>query len=121
MKYPEFRLVLLLVLFSSLMLVLGLYLLANFKRLFRRQIKNELLRKNIVVWMTAICLILAVSPTNSEFYQAIVKGTLIKTLLIQIAAVTILTVFVFNITLLVLKSKPVQRASFRKKMGIVLF
>jgi two-component system, LytTR family, sensor kinase len=121
MKYPEFRLVLLFVLYSSVMLVLGLYLLANFKRLFRRLVKNELLRKNIVVWMIAVCLILAVSPTNGEFYQAAAKGAFLKTLLIQITAVTILTVFVFNTTLLVLKIKSVQRASFRKKMGIVLF
>jgi len=121
MKHPEFRVVLLLVLFSSLMLVLGLYLLAKFKSLFRRQVRNELLRKNIVVWMIAVCLILSVSPTNPEFYQAVANGALIKTFLIQITAVTILTVFVFNTTLLVLKSKSVQRASFRKKMGIVLF
>jgi sensor histidine kinase YesM len=121
MKYPEFRLVLLFVLYSSVMLVLGLYLLANFKRLFRRLVKNELLRKNIVVWMIAVCLILAVSPTNGEFYQAAAKGAFIKTLLTQIAAVTILTVFVFNTTLLVLKINSVQRASFRKRMGIVLF
>jgi sensor histidine kinase YesM len=121
MKHPEFRLVLLFVLYSSVMLVLGLYLLANFKRLFRRQVKNELLRKNIVVWMIAVCLILAVSPTNGEFYQAAAKGAFFKTLLIQIAAVTILTVFVFNTTLLVLKINSVQRAPFRKKMGIVLF
>src|SRR4030095_9960348 len=121
MKYPEFRLVLLFVLYSSVMLVLGLYLLAEFKRLFRRQVKNELLRKNIVVWMIAVCLILAVSPTNPEFYRAIANGELIKTFLLQIIGVTILTVFVFNTTLLVLKSKFVQQASFRKKMGIVLF
>jgi two-component system, LytTR family, sensor kinase len=121
MKYPEFKSLLLLVLCSSVMLVLGLYLLANFKRLFRRQIKNELLRKNIVVWMVAVCLILAVSPTNSEFYQAISKGILLKTFLIQIAAITIMTVFVFNTTLLVLKNKSLQRTSFRKRMAIILF
>jgi len=121
MKYPDFKAVLLLVLFSSLMLVLGLYLLAKFKSLLRRQVKNELLRKNIVVWMIAVCLILAVSPSNSEFYQAMVKGTFLKTILIQITAVTILTVFVFNITLLVLKMKSIQLMSFRMKMTIILF
>jgi two-component system LytT family sensor kinase len=121
MKYPDFKALLLLVLFSSLMLVLGLYLLTNFKRLFRRQIKNEWIRKNIVVWMVAVCLVLAVSPTNSEFYQAIAKGILLKTFLIQIVAITIMTFFVFNTTLLVLKMRPLQRMSFRRKMAIILF
>jgi sensor histidine kinase YesM len=120
MKPHDFKALVLLVLFSSIMLVLGLYLLANFKRLFRRQIKNELLRKNIVVWMVAVCLILAVSPSNYEFYQAIAKGTLVKTFLIQIAAVTILTVFVFNSTFLVLRTKPMRRMSFRRKMAVTL-
>ena len=121
MKYPEFESLLLLVLFSSLMLVLGLYLLAKFKSLFRRQIRNELLRKNIVVWMIAVCLILAVSPTNVEFYQAISKGNLLKTFFVQIIAITIMTFFVFNTTLLVLKNERLQGMSFRRRMGIILF
>lgn len=120
MKYPDFRSLLLLVIFSSLMLVLGLYLLANFKRLFRRNIKNELLRKNIVVWMIAVSLILAVSPTNGEFYQAMAKGAVLKTLLLQIIAITIMTFFVFNITLFVLSIPRLKKMSFRKRMAIVL-
>jgi len=121
MKYPEFKFLLLLVLFSSVVLVLGLYLLTNFKKLFRRQIRNELLRKNIVVWMIAVCLILAVSPTNSDFYHAISTGIFLKTFLIEITVITIMTVFVFNTTLLVLNNKRVRRMSFRKRMAIVLF
>src|SRR5215217_2713626 len=120
MKYPGFALMLLLVLCSSVMLVLGLYLLANFKKLFRRYIKNEFLRKNIVVWMSAICLILSVSPTNPEFYGAISSGKWLKALLTQITAITLMTFFVFNVTLLVLKIKSLQRTSFRTRMGIVL-
>jgi two-component system LytT family sensor kinase len=121
MNYPNFRFLLLLILFSSLMLVLGLYLLAKFKSLFRRQIKNELLRKNIVVWMIAVCLIMAVSPSNKDYYAAVSHGILVKTILIQIVAITMATFFVFNTTLLVLKIKSVQRMSFRKRMATILF
>jgi len=103
------------------MLVLGLYLLAKFKSLFRRSIKNEWLRKNIVVWMIAVCLIFAVSPTNSEYYRAYANGTLLKTFFTQTVAITILTIFVFNTTLLILRTKSLQQASFRRKMGITLF
>jgi sensor histidine kinase YesM len=102
------------------MLVLGLYLLANFKNLFRRWIKNELLRKNIVVWMIAVCLIMAVSPSNKDYYAAVSHGQLVKTVLSQIMAITIATFFVFNLTVLVLRIKGVKRASFKKKMTITL-
>ncbi len=121
MNYPNFRFLLLLILFSSLMLVLGLYLLAKFKSLFRRQIKNEILRKNIVVWMIAVCLIMAVSPSNKDYYAAVSHGILLKTILIQITAITMATFLVFNTTLLVLKIKSVQRMSFRKRMATILF
>ena len=121
MNYPNFRFLLLLILFSSLMLVLGLYLLAKFKSLFRRQIKNEILRKNIVVWMIAVCLIMAVSPSNKDYYAAVSHGMLVKTILIQITAITMATFFVFNTTLLVLKIKIVRRMSFRKRMATILF
>ena len=45
-----------------------MYLLAKFNRLFKRSIKSELLRKNIVVWMIAICIITTLAPTTPEFY-----------------------------------------------------
>jgi sensor histidine kinase YesM len=71
--------------------------------------------------MVAVCLIFAVSPTKPEFYQAISKGIMLRVFLIQIAAISIMTAFVFNTTLLVLKTKRLQRMSFRKRMGIILF
>lgn len=121
MKHPTFSTLLLLILCSSLMLVLGLYLLANFNRLFRRYIRNELLRKNIVVWIIAICLILAVSPTNPEFSNAFVQGNLLQVLLIEIVAITMMVAFVFNTTLLVAQNKGITGMSFRKRMAIILF
>ena len=120
MKYPNFPLLLSLVLFSSLMLVLGLYLLANFKRLLRRQIKNELLRKNIVVWMIAVCLILSVSPSNKDYYAAISHGQIFKSILLQIVAITIATVFVFNVTYQVVRIESVKNAPFKKRMAVTL-
>jgi sensor histidine kinase YesM len=103
------------------MLVLGLYLLANFKTLFRRQIKNELLRKNIVVWMIAVSLIMAVSPSNKDYYMAVSHGQLVRAIATQLFAITFATFFVFNITWSVLLLKSVKKAPFKKKMAITLF
>jgi two-component system LytT family sensor kinase len=120
MKHPEFKALVLLVLFSALMLVLGLYLLANFKRLFRRQIKNELLRRNIVVWMISISLVLALLPTNPELYTALGKHSLPHFFILELLAVTIEMLFVFNISWIIVKYIHRKIKSFRKKMAIVL-
>lgn len=121
MNHTQFEALVLLVLFSSVMMVLGLYLLANFKSLFRRHIKNEWVRKNVVVWMVANCLALSVSPSSPDFYKAISTGKWIETFVIEITAITFMAFFVFNITLLIFKNKSVQKLSFKKRMGIVLF
>src|SRR5258706_9421648 len=86
------------VLFSALMFVSGLYLLANYSRLFRTYIRSEILRRNLVVWMIAICFILAVTPTSGEFYQHFTAHQLIRYFTIQVIAATVMVFFVFNIT-----------------------
>jgi sensor histidine kinase YesM len=120
MNSLEFSALIILVLSSSLMLVLGLYLLTNFSRLFKRYIRNEWLRQNVVVWMVAICLVFALIPTNPEIYHALVSGKWVRILLIQFTAVTAMMLFVFNITLLVLRIKYVRSMTFTKRMAIVL-
>ena len=121
MKYPEFKLMLILILVSSFMLLLGLFLLARFNSMFKRSIRNELLRKNIVVWMIAICLVLSISPTNRGYYEMATKsGNWILFFLHQIASITVETLFVFNCTYLVIISAWFRRLSFRKQMAISL-
>jgi two-component system, LytTR family, sensor kinase len=102
------------------MLVAGLYLLANYKSLFKRYVKNELLRQNLVVWLVGICFILATSPTSPEFYVNASSGKLVRYYLIQLAAVTGMVLFVFNITRYVSELKRVKDAAFRKRMVIIM-
>jgi len=110
-----------LIILSSITLVLGLYLLANFNTLFKGSIKSEWLRKNIVVWMISVCLVLAISPTSHDFYEAIVSHKkFFRVLLIQCAAITVMTFFVFNITLLVRSNRFVRSLPFRKRMAMIV-
>jgi two-component system, LytTR family, sensor kinase len=102
------------------MLVAGLYLLANFKSLFKRYIKNELLRQNLVVWLVGICFILAISPTSPEFSKSAFSGKVLHYYLIQVAAVTGMVLFVFNITRYISQLHGVRNTSFRKKMVIIM-
>ena len=119
MNRTQFELLVIAVLFSSIMLVTGLYLLANFNRLFRRSIRNELLRENIVVWLAAICCIMTTVPTTPLFYEALTQNKLPVFYLFECCAATVEGLFVFNISLVMLKYVR-RRTSFRTRMAIML-
>jgi sensor histidine kinase YesM len=120
MKSLDFTKLTVIVLFSSLLLLAGLYLLANFNRLFNRQFKNELIRKNIVVWMIAICFITAVAPTTPNFYGSFVNHKLVTYYFFECFGATLGALFVFNITWLVIKYLYRRNMSFRNRMIIIL-
>ncbi|HMG67566.1 MAG TPA: histidine kinase [Chitinophagaceae bacterium] len=120
MKPPDFSGLVLLVLFSSTMLLVGLYLLAKFNRLFKRYIRNELVRRNVVVWMVALCLIMSVSPTNPDFYAAFANHKVLHFFFLDCFGVTLEALFVFNVSWIVLRYLNRKQVSFRKKMVIIL-
>ena len=122
MKPAQFEILAILVLFSTVMLFAGMYLLAKFNRLFKRSIKSELLRKNIVVWMMAVCIITSLAPTTPDFYAAAFVNNKLKIFyLFEWFAATFDSIFVFNISWLVVKYLNRTNLSFRKRMGIILF
>ena len=116
----KFHHLLIMIIFCLLLLVASLYLLANINRLFKRFIKNELIRKNLVVWLVAICIILAISPTSPEFSRMATAGKVLHYYLIQTLAVTGMVLFVFNVTWFISDLNWVKTASFRKKMATIL-
>src|ERR1043165_7153590 len=93
-----FIIIVLIVFVSSVMMLAGLYLLAKFNSLFRGRIRNELIRKNVVAWLTAICIFLSLTPTYHDFSSVIEGGKIAHYFLLQIICITLGTVFVFNIT-----------------------
>jgi two-component system LytT family sensor kinase len=121
MKLAQFQLLATLILISTVLLFAGMYLLAKFNRLFRRSIKSELLRKNIVVWMIAICFITSLAPTTPNFYGAFYEGKLTIFYPFEWVTATLDSFFVFNISWLVIQYLDRTKLSFRKRMGIILF
>ena len=111
----SFIFLLILVFFCTLMLIAGLYVLANFSRLFKFRIRNELLRMNLVVWIVAICFIMALSPVSPGFYQYATSGKVMHYFLIQTIATTGVVLFVFNITWFVSEIKWVKTYPLRKE------
>ncbi len=116
----QFELLALLVLFSIAMLFLGMYLLAKFNRLFKRSIKSEFLRRNIVVWMIAVCLITVTAPTTPDFYGAMMSHKLKVLYPFLWLAATLDSIFIFNVSWLVVRNLNRTSLSFRKKMAIIL-
>jgi sensor histidine kinase YesM len=120
MQQPQFYIVALIVFLSAMMIVVGLYLLAKFNSLFKRQIKNELLRKNIISWMITMCVFLALTPTSHDFSNVLKGEGLVHYFSLQILCITIGALFVFNITWAVIKYSERKNHSFRHSMILTL-
>lgn len=120
MKFPNFTTLAILVLFSTAMLVVGLYLLTKFYTLLRRQIRSEALRRNVVVWMIAVCLTSSVSPFSEEFYKAINSHAILRYYCVELAATTIGVLLVFNISWAIAKYLYRKKISFQTRMAIML-
>jgi len=121
MNLSQFEFLVILVLFSTVMLLASMYLLAKFNRLFKRSIKSEFLRSNLVVWMIAICIITALAPTTPDFYAAFTRNNLKILYPFLCLAATVDSIFIFNISWLVVRYLNRKKLSFKKRMGIILF
>ncbi|HSU28582.1 MAG TPA: histidine kinase [Chitinophagaceae bacterium] len=120
MGEPNFINLVALILFSALMLVGGLYLLAKFHSLFRRWIRNEWARKNITVVLVAICIDLSLSPFYPDFRNAVDQSKLLYYYFKIIIGITAETVFVFNIPWLLITTAWFRSLTFRKRMTLTL-
>src|SRR5262245_40880243 len=121
MKSADYYRLLIIVVSSSALMLVGLYLLAKFNSLFKRSVKNELLRKNIVVWMIAVCLVVSLSPTSPEFYGMLMKNRLATFYIFQCAGVTVEALFTFNVTWQMIRYLNRKQVGFNKRMNIILF
>lgn len=108
-----------LILTSLLLAVAGLYLLANFKSLFKRKIRNEILRKNIVAWLAVFCISAALFPMSSGFFYLFYKGGILEVLLLQVLSTTACIIFVFTPLRLITENNKIKNLSYVKR--IILF
>jgi len=71
--------------------------------------------------MISICLVLAVSPTDKQYYEMAAKtGNWLRFFAQQICIITVECLFIFNGTYLVIRSNWVRLLSFRKQMAVTL-
>lgn len=120
MKNPTIWEYALLVASCILLALIGLYLLANFRSILRNKIQNEWLRRNIIVWLTAFCLVLAVTPMNGEFFYAVRKHGWVHALTGEAIVITLSTLVIFNLSWFVAEHRLFDRFSFVKRKMLVL-
>ncbi|MET0465034.1 MAG: histidine kinase [Chitinophagaceae bacterium] len=103
-----------------LLALIGLFVLANFRRMFRNTIRNEWLRRNIIVWIVSACIIFAITPMNGELFDAIRRHGWGQAILGELIVITCNTLIVFNLAWLVAVHPLFDRLSFIKRKILVL-
>jgi sensor histidine kinase YesM len=100
--------------------LLGLYMLANFSRLLRSTIKNELLRKNIVAWMVIFCISAGMLPQSGGFFYLLEKYGWGWAIGGHIISTTACTLIIYNLARMVAESRQLRKLSFIKHNLLIL-
>lgn len=112
MKAPTLLEYSLLIVACLLFAGLGLFLLANFSRLLKRQVKNELLRKNILAWFTIFSFSVAMVPMSGSFFYMIEKFGWGWAITGQLVSATACTLVIYNLVRWVAESSRFRKLSF---------
>jgi sensor histidine kinase YesM len=121
MKEPDFLSIVLLVAVCLVCAVIGLYLLANFNRLFRGTIKNEALRKNAAAWLVICFISVASTPLGGSFYSILHQKGWLGMLSMHLISTTAFTILVYNTTRIVAENERLRKLSFTKHKLLVVF
>ncbi len=114
MKDPTLLEYFLLVTVCLLFAVVGLYMLANFRRLFRGRIKNEFLRRNAAAWCAIFFMYAAIFPMSGGFYILLAKYGWWGAIAVHFISTTVITLVSFNVIWAVAENKRLKRLSFVK-------
>jgi sensor histidine kinase YesM len=120
MKAPSTLEYILLIVVSLLFAMGGLYMLANFGRLLKGSIKNELLRKNIAAWLIIFCISVAMLPMSGGFFYLLEKHGWGWAIGGQFISATACTLIIYNLVRLVAESRQLKKLSFIKHNLLIL-
>jgi two-component system, LytTR family, sensor kinase len=120
MRQPTIFEFIILITASLALAIVGLYLIANFSRLFKRNIHNELVRKNIAVWLIILCISLAISPLSSGFIYIMYTHGVGNALFLEFLSTTANTIFGYNAVRLVVENRKVKNLPFLKRTILLL-
>ena len=100
--------------------VAGLYLMANFNRLLRGSIKNELLRKNVAAWLIIFCITVAMVPMSGGFFYLLEKYGWGWSIASHFISATGCTLIIYNLARLVADNRQLKKLSYIKHTSLVI-
>lgn len=121
MKEPTIYELSALIVVCLVMALIGLYLLANYNRLFRGSIKNAFLRRNVVAWLVIFCINGSMTAlSGGAIFYIIVKFGWFGVIGGHFLSTTAATVLGFNIVWLVSENRRLKKLSFVKHKLLLL-
>ncbi len=104
---------------SAVMLMVSIYLLSIFNRLFAR-VNNTWLRKNLAVMLVGTCFMFSMVAVSTQIYLKAQDDGLLKTILVQLGQSMIIIAFVFNLVWIIMQIPAVKRMKFIWHHAIVM-
>lgn len=109
----------LIVIVSTIMLGVAVYLLSIFNRLFIG-IRNKWLRKNLAVLVVGLCFMFSLLSASSEIFMKAAKQGWVTALAIQMLQSTLIVLFVFNVVWVVVQIPSVKKLNFFRHHAVVV-
>lgn len=99
---------------------MGLYLMANFGRIFKGSVRNELLRKNIVAWMIIFSMSVAMLPMGGAFFYLLERHGWGWAIGGQLISATVCTLIIYNLVRIVADNGYLKKLGFFRHNLIIL-
>ncbi|MFT3674408.1 MAG: histidine kinase [Chitinophagaceae bacterium] len=109
----------LIVVVSTIMLGVAVYLLSIFNRLFIG-IRNKWLRKNLAVLVVGLCFMFSLLSASSEIFMKAAKQGWVTALAVQMLQSTLIVLFVFNVVWVVVQIPSVKKLNFFRHHTVVV-
>lgn len=120
MREPGFLFFVILMIVCLLLVVAGVYLVARFNTLFKTSIRNEWLRRNVVVWLIIFCFTCSLFPISGGLFVILNKYGWWGLAIAQIVSTTVTTLFAYNATMYVINHPRIKKLPFIKNKLIVV-
>ncbi len=112
MTEPSTLALIILIAVSLVSTLVGLYLLTVFNHIFKKSIKNEIVRKNAAAWLIILCLSTALQPMNGSILTMAAKHGWLLSIGFLLLSVTISTLLVYNIARIIEESPRLKKLPF---------
>ena len=119
MTEPSILFLSLLIVVCLLLAMAGLFLLVNFKSLFRGSIRNEVLRKNLVAWLAIFCISGAMTPMSNSFFFILYSHGWASVINLQLVSTTAYTLFIYNAARYTTEHRSIKNISYAKHNLVV--